>query len=187
MEVYIVRHTKLAIDNNVCYGQSNVPLAPNFLEEAKQIAAHLPEDIQAVYSSPLFRCTELAIELGFNNYQIDPRLLELNFGEWEQKSWNEIPNNQLQPWMDDFVQTAPPLGENLNEMFERVQSFFAELKKSEREKVLIVTHGGVIRCLLAYILEFPLKNIFKVPVDFGEIYVLHLDKEYAYIKKIIRV
>ena len=49
-----------------------------------------------------------------------------------------------------------------------------ELRTSKSEKVLIITHSGVIRCIWAYLLEIPLKNIFKIPVGFHEHFKINL-------------
>ena len=63
MEVYLIRHTSVDIDSNVCYGQSNVPLSSTFEEDAQKIKKELNIDFEKVYSSPLFRCTMLSSKL----------------------------------------------------------------------------------------------------------------------------
>jgi alpha-ribazole phosphatase len=57
MDIFIVRHTKVAIDPNFCYGDTDVPLADTFPSEAAAVKERLtkwvPFDI--IYSSPLTR------------------------------------------------------------------------------------------------------------------------------------
>ena len=48
------------------------------------------------------------------------------------------------------------------------------------EKVLLITHAGVIRCIWSYLLEIPVKNMFKIPVGFEEIFVFNLGEEKTY-------
>jgi len=174
MEVYVIRHTPVSVGKDTCYGQINVPLADTFLVDVEQYRKQLPTDFDAVFCSPLQRCKDLATELKYENTLFDNSILEMNFGDWENKKWNDIDQDKLNHWMVDFVNVKTPNGENLVELFERVKSFFDVLRKQPSKKVLIITHAGVIRCLWAYILDIPLQNIFKIPVGHGEIFVCKL-------------
>lgn len=178
MEVYIIRHTPVATGKDICYGQSNVPLADTFLQDVEQIKTHLQNDFDAVYCSPLKRCKDLAIALKLNNFHFDNSLMEMNFGDWENKKWNDLNQDNLNQWMTDFVNVKPPNGENLVELFDRVKLFMDNLRQQEHKKVLLITHAGVIRCLWAYTLEIPLTNIFKIPVDYGQLLIINLSTEY---------
>lgn len=180
MEIYVIRHTPVNISKNICYGQSDVEISETFLQDSEILAKKLPENFDQVFTSPLTRCTSLAEELSFSNVILDDRLKEMNFGDWELKSWDEINSIELQNWMDNFDTVSTPNGESLEELYLRVESFYDELKKVNHEKVLIITHAGVIRCLWAKILQIPLKNCFKIPVGFGE--VLIIDSKYDIIK-----
>jgi len=180
MEVYVIRHTQVAVDKNTCYGHSDVLLADTFLQEVAQFREQLPTDFDAVYCSNLQRCKDLATALKFENVLFDSSLMEMNFGDWENKKWNDIDQDKLNDWMVDFVNVKTPNGENLTDLFQRVQLFFNELRKKEHKKVLIITHAGVIRCLWAYLLDIPLKNIFKIPVGYNEIFLCKLGKERMY-------
>jgi len=44
MEVYIIRHTKVAVENGICYGQTDVALADSFQEELAVLKSQLPND-----------------------------------------------------------------------------------------------------------------------------------------------
>jgi alpha-ribazole phosphatase len=175
MEVYLIRHTKVVVSNAICYGQSEVKLAETFYEELKLIKQQLPHDIEIVYTSPSQRCKQLATELVLNKTIITHEsLLEMNFGNWELIPWDEINPNQLNTWMENFVNERPPMGENLEELYERVSAFLDEIKNLPLKKMLIVAHAGVIRCVWAYLLQIPLQNIFKIPIGFGEVFVFKL-------------
>lgn len=170
MEVYVIRHTEVDIPAGTCYGQSEVPLSDSFESEVSELKSKLTNDFDVVYSSPYSRCTVLAEELGYPNCIKDERLCELNFGDWEMKNWEDIDAKEIERWSEDIVGVRLPNGENLGDMFARVSDFMEELMKMNHKKVLIVSHGGVIRCLWAWILGFPLKNLFSVPVGFGEVF-----------------
>ena len=174
MEVHVIRHTPINFNKKRCYGRLDVPLAENFKEDFKKTKNKIGNDFEVIYTSPLSRCTLLADEFKKGNNKIDERLLELDFGDWEGKLWDEINQDDLNKWMIDFVNEAPSNGETLSEMFHRVSDFLNELRTSKSEKVLIITHSGVIRCIWAYLLEIPLKNIFKIPVGFHEHFKINL-------------
>ena len=55
-----------------------------------------------VFSSPLTRCVQLAERLS-DNVTTDARLLELDFGDWEGKRFDDIDVDVLQQWTDNFV------------------------------------------------------------------------------------
>lgn len=176
MEVYIVRHTQVNVAKNICYGQADVSLADTFLEEAENLKLKLPQTIEKAYSSPLSRCKQLAEHL-YQDVTFDTNLMEMHFGDWEMKTWDEINAEQLNTWMNDFVNIPAPNGESLLKLYERTSIFLNELRSKQYKNALLVTHGGVIRCMWAYVLEIPLQNIFKMPVNFGEVFKLKLGKD----------
>lgn len=177
MQIFVTRHTKVLAGRETCYGQTNVPLAETFIDEAAEIKAKLPNDFNAVFCSTLERCKMLATEMQLENVQHDDRLVEFNFGDWENKLWNDLDQTELNTWMQDFVNLPTPNGENVKALYERVTSFLEEMRSKKYEKVLLVTHAGVIRCIWSYLLEMPVKNMFKIPVGFGEIFIFNLGDE----------
>lgn len=179
MEIYLIRHTEVKGSKTICYGQSNPPLADTFLEEAAAIKAKLPSDFDAIYLSPLLRCKLLAEELDYQNIKLEEALMEVNFGTWEGKLWDEIPQAELDSWMADFVNIAPPQGESLANMHIRINDFMENLRTQPHKKVLIITHAGVIRNIFSYILNIPLVNIFKLSVAYGEVFRIKLAKQAA--------
>lgn len=174
MEVYVIRHTPVAIGKDTCYGQSNVPLADTFWQDTEHYKKELPKDFEIIYCSPLIRCKQLATALQFENIVYENAIMEINFGDWENKKWNDLNQTELNNWMADFVNIKTPNGENLVELFERVKIFVENLRQQEHKKVLLITHAGVIRCLWAYLLEISLQNIFKIPVGHNEIFICKL-------------
>ncbi len=179
MEVYLIRHTTPKIEKGICYGQSDIPLADSFQTEAQKLLRDLPEKFDAVYSSPLSRCQKLSALIA-NNPKTDERLLELNFGDLEMKKWDDINQEELNHWMQDFVNVKVPNGENFIELNNRVNDFIDGLLKESSQKVAVVTHAGVIRCFVARILEIPLKNAFKIPVDYSSVTKLNISGDGCY-------
>jgi alpha-ribazole phosphatase len=170
MEVYLIRHTRPAIAGGICYGWSDTGLADSFAAEAESVKNQLPPGIETVYSSPLSRCRKLA-EWLFPEYAIAYRegLKELNFGSWEMQSWDSIPEEAINPWMEDFVRARVPGGESYPDLYARVIQVWKEITAA-RKKTAIVTHGGVIRCLLSLLNNTELKDSFRLyHPGFGEV------------------
>ena len=180
MDIYLIRHTETDTPKGLCYGQSDVKLAENFLDDAREILKKLPES-DAVLSSPLSRCTRLA-NLISDDVILDNRLLEMNFGDWENVPFADIEPEMLNHWTENFVTLAPPNGESFTELYRRVESFWHDVIQLENECVFIVTHAGVIRALLAVILQLPPANAFQFRVDCGSIHKLRYANNYTYIE-----
>jgi alpha-ribazole phosphatase len=173
MEVFLIRHTAPLINEGLIYGITDVALAESFDQEKQLIKAQLPEQIDFVVSSPALRCTLLANEIAGNFVQ-DARLTELNFGLWEGKTWDTIDRTESERWMEDFVNNCPPGGETLNEMNNRVMSFWEELALLPYQRVAVVTHAGVIRLILASVNFIPLNSVFDIRVAYGEVVALKI-------------
>lgn len=174
MEIYIIRHTPVLAGKNICYGQSDLPVAETFLQDVQQFKSKLPANFDRVFSSPLQRCVKLANALELDNVLLDNALMEMNFGDWENKNWDDLDQDDLNRWMADFVNVKTPGGESLIELYERVKFFLDNLRLQPHKKVLLISHAGVIRCIWAYLLAIPLQHIFKIPVNYMETFVFNL-------------
>lgn len=178
MEIYLIRHTKPLVGKGLIYGRSDVALAGSFSTEAAAVLKQLPEKIDAIYSSPSSRCTLLAGAIvaasGFTgrSYVTDEALYELNFGDWEGQTWDTIDRAASEAWMKDFVHLSPPNGETMLGMEQRIFRFWDKLLQEPYATVCIVTHGGVIRTILARYRATPLKDSFSIPVAMGEVFRL---------------
>jgi len=176
MEVYLIRHTTPKISKGICYGQTDLEIDDtSFEDEVKFIVQNLPTDIEKYFSSPLKRCKQLAEKLNAD-YSIDERLMELNFGDWENKNWNEIDKAQLNEWMQDFVNISPTNGENYKNLHWRTESFINEVLETNLQKVAIITHAGNIRSFLSFVLSLPLENSFRFRLDYATVVAVILNE-----------
>jgi broad specificity phosphatase PhoE len=71
----------------------------------------------------------------------EPRLWELNFGEWEAVPWAEIGRDKSDFWAGDPWRIAPPGGETFAELHARVGAVLAEVAPG----TALVCHAGPIR------------------------------------------
>lgn len=178
MQLYLVRHTQPAIASGICYGQSDLNVADSFPDEMESVRLKLANIVPAIsFSSPLQRCTKLAEQLQLTELKTDDRLMELNFGDWEMEAWDAIPRHQIDTWSKTYINTPPPNGESFLDLQQRVIEFINQLQNHHQEKnILIITHAGVIRALLAHVLNLALNDVFKLQIDYGSVTQLSFNK-----------
>lgn len=145
MGVTLLRHTKPAGAQGLCYGRTDLALGPCFDAHAAKIIQDLPA-INCIVTSPLSRCALLAERIAVARdlpLTIDPRLTEMDFGAWEGVPWSDIPRAELDAWAADLLHANPHKGESVAEL--RTRSLPA-LREHAAPDTLIVTHHGVIKC-----------------------------------------
>jgi alpha-ribazole phosphatase len=178
MELMLVRHTEVGVDPGVVYGRTDVPLADTFDEEKVRVSDRVlrfwPDGPTAVVSSPATRARRLAEHLRHGlNIHFDERLVEVGFGAWEMGRWNDLPREEVDAWMNDYVNVRPPQGEHpgesLTDLAERVTDALYVAIETGSARTLIVCHGAVIRVALATLLGLPLKQSFSLEIDKGSI------------------
>ena len=164
MNIYAIRHTSVDVKPGICYGQSDVDVTASFFDEQKKTAQEISDvKFDEIWSSPLKRCKKLAKSL-FPESKInyDHRLKELNFGDWEMLTWDEIyasPEGKI--WMDNYQTLPTKNGESYAEMVERVSSFIREIEKLNVENIAVVAHAGVIRIFKSVIENVAITELFE--------------------------
>ena len=168
MDIVLIRHTSVGVPKGTCYGWSDVPVAETFEQEAAVTKSNLGDGaFDAVFSSPLTRARMLAGYCGWPDPIIDDRLKEMNMGDWEMKLFDEIEDENLQRWYDDYMHLAATGGESFPDLFARVSSFLDELKTKPYRRVAVFAHGGVLICAGIYGGLFPEEDCFKHLVPYG--------------------
>ena len=145
MQLILVRHTRPIGVDGVCYGITDVELAPTFEEEATRIAAALPT-AERLVTSPLGRCRRLAERIGVARALapvVDERLREMDFGAWEGVPWESISRAEVDAWADDFFHAHPHGGESVHMLLERAGSAIDDYRRSGRSHI-VITHAGII-------------------------------------------
>ncbi len=118
-----------------------------------------------IYSSPLMRALKSAQIINTNNLLIktDERLKELNFGIFENKSYEEIQElhkSECDKWKSENISYTFPQGESINDLSNRVISFIEEIKNFNKN-ILIVTHYGVINSILCHYISNNIESFWK--------------------------
>ncbi|CAN5911658.1 alpha-ribazole phosphatase [soil metagenome] len=153
-----------------CYGGgSEVPLAETFEQEAEALRKQLPAEIAHYHTSPMQRCRRLAEHLIPEAvWQVDSRLSEIHFGDWEGRPWEQLEGALLDAWMADFVTIAPPGGESTLQLEERAKSFLGDIAAEDAGGThLAIAHGGLIRTMVASAIGLPLDHLYQIDVPCG--------------------
>lgn len=153
MKLILVRHPAPDIASGICYGSSDVAVAPHILAAAHaSLLASLPANLP-VYSSPLWRCAglaqALARDLPASQFIQDARLAEMDFGDWELRAWQDIDRLDIDAWAADLAHYRPGGGESVLAMVTRIQSFLTDLLREQHAAAIVICHAGSIRLLLA--------------------------------------
>ena len=171
MKLILVRHTTPDVPKGMCYGWSDIDVAPTFIDEASQTLVefnkHLPVD--KAFTSPLQRVKKLAGFCGFADAQDDARLKEMNMGEWEMQKYEEIKDPTIQDWYRDYMHLPATGGESFPDLYNRVKSFLDELKGKPYTRVAVFAHAGPIVCAAMYAGLCTEDNPFSVAPTFGGI------------------
>lgn len=179
MNLYLVRHTQTILPPGVCYGQTDIPVAKSFEKETEIIRTKLTNTpFTHCFSSPLERCRKLANELAGNlPIQTDRRLMEMHFGKWEMRLWEDLQEeDEAKYWFNNFIHRPCPAGESYEQLLGRIQQFANDLRLlPKKAEVLIVTHAGCIRAFLCLLAGFQPSTVFDVTIDYGEIRKLPLE------------
>lgn len=151
-------------------GQLDDPLSElGWAQMRAAVGEHRPWD--AVVSSPLSRCAAFAQELAARHdlpLQIDARLMEIGFGDWEGHTAEELrardPDALLRFWQDP-LHNRPPGAEGLAQFCDRVVAAWNDmLERYAGRHVLVVGHAGVIRMIVRHMLDIPLDRMYRLHV-----------------------
>ena len=133
-------------------------------------------------SSPLQRCARFAEELSARlslPLHLEPDLQELHFGDWEGVSTAQLMETDAEGlgrfWENPYTFT-PPNGEPVLAFSERVHGAVRRLQKAyDGERILLISHGGVMRLLLAEARGLPREQLLEVVVGHGGLFGVRVD------------
>ncbi|KAF1084494.1 Phosphoserine phosphatase 1 [Sporotomaculum syntrophicum] len=172
--LYLVRHGETNWNKETRFqGQVDVPLSEKGMEQAKALSKRLAgQNFAACFSSSLSRARETAAIIANPHHmsvQVMQDLQEMNFGYWEGLTAEEIQqkyDRESAAWWSRPLENRVPGGETLVELAERsVQSVKTIVQQYPEGQVLLVTHGGVIRCIVSAVLGIDLNQYWRLRQD----------------------
>ncbi len=179
--LHLLRHAQTTAPSGTLVGATDVGLSEKGMLQARGLAGRLPEGVPCL-CSPMRRCRQtlnrLQAEGVASNVVFDERLREMDFGEWEMKTFADIAENgaDMDGWMEYHNFTFPG-GESVAHFAGRLQKFLVDISTRSDEEVLILTHGGVIRTLLCLTLGLDIKQYLLFNVDFASWNIVELYSE----------
>jgi len=185
LNVYLLRHgqTQWNADGNRYCGRTDIPLTETGRRQAEAVREHLKVlSFDGIYSSPLQRAYETAqLASGGKAVIKDSRLIEVDFGTWENKTKEEFIKEDpvlWENWMNDPLSArAGGTGETGREVIDRLERFFNELlAQRTRSNVLVVGHNGVNRLFLAWKLGMNVKHYRRIFQENSSITMFSLER-----------
>ena len=185
-ELWLIRHGETDWNRDGLYqGRADIPLNATGLEQARATAQRIAASGQrfdALYSSPLSRARQTAEEtarcLGLP-IRFDPRLEEINQGEWTGKNYTEVVAQFGDPRKADGAResifTRAPGGESVAEVAERISLAAADIAAQHPgQTVLIFSHGLALATLHCTAAGIPLENVYHHIPKNGDHLIVHL-------------
>jgi alpha-ribazole phosphatase len=185
MDLVLMRHPAVAVEEGVCYGHSDVALADEPSVSATALAMRLATlqvpPPRVLLSSPLLRCATVAAAMAGDfgcAHSVDERLKEMNFGSWEQQRWDAIDRGLLDEWAANFEHARAHGGESVAQFVARVQSWLDAFGLTrECSPAYVVTHAGVIRVIASLLLDVPVARATQWSLDMSSVVWLRRDDE----------
>jgi probable phosphoglycerate mutase len=181
--VFLVRHGLTEHTGRTLYGQTRgIGLDDRGLAQAERLAERLgPLRPTAIYSSPLERCIQTVRPLAdLRRLPVRERegLIEMHAGSWTGKPLSRL--RRTKAWGD--VQRRPDTfrfpggGESFEEARDRsMRELHAIARTHRRGRVVVATHGDILRVLLAELVGAPLQRFQRIVVDTASVSVVTID------------
>ena len=173
--IFLVRHGAAEGADGIAVGQVDLPLSAAGADTIRRLAATWPGDPpDLLVASDLARAgasAAILAELWGLGVEIDPRLREMDFGDWDGRPWREVraaDQEFFRRWMGSWWCLPAPGGESVGDVARRAESWLVEvLDRNPGRSVVAVAHGGTIRTALAHVLDLPLERVFHLRLDHG--------------------
>ncbi|CAH6978847.1 Alpha-ribazole-5'-phosphate phosphatase [Vibrio chagasii] len=160
--IYLLRHGKVE-GKAALNGVSDVLVNPELQQQICEALVQHGVAFDGVITSPLRRCSDLAnlyAERMSVPLSIAPEFQEMNFGEVDGIAFDELEDKwaMLDTFWQDPANHQLTGAESLQSFHDRVTQAWSQLLNNSSDNLLMVTHGGVIRMLLAHCLDIDWKN-----------------------------
>lgn len=192
MNIYLLRHGQTEENRRgTYYGNLDISLNAIGISQGNKAKEFFNDiELDKVFVSDKKRTSEMAkLVLGQAEIQIiqDNRINETNFGDFEGKTYEEIKNiypEECLCWQNNWMEFVPPNGESYIELCKRVKSFMEDIKKIEKDNILICTHSGVMRAIYCYVMNENIDLFWKFGCKNGDISVIKYEYGNLYLDAI---
>jgi len=174
----LIRHGEVEPQyQGVFGGRIDMNLSERGHQQAKLLATFLRgKKFDAIYASPMKRVQQTFAPSAKNHrvkQVILPGLREIDFGDWTGFGWDAVREKfGIQPyeWLDKIELGVVPNGESTVHFRKRVEPCLRRaIRENKGKTVAIFCHGGVIRMMLAILLELPLPKTGSFDVEYTSV------------------
>lgn len=174
----LIRHGEVEAQyQGIFGGRIDMNLSPRGKQQARILADYLQnKTIDAIYASPMKRVQQTlspTLKLNGHSQTVFEDLREIDFGDWTGLNWIAVRdkfNFAVHEWLDQIQHPGAPNGESGKTFRDRVEPCLQEIiGKHPGENVAVFCHGGVIRMLLAILLDLPLPKTNSFEVEYASI------------------
>jgi broad specificity phosphatase PhoE len=181
--LFLIRHAEVeARYQKIFGGRIDMELSPLGHTQAATLAKYLRrKKIDAIYASPMKR-VQLTLAPYLTNGAPQPvireGLREVDFGDWTGHGWDGVKEKfgaSAFEWLHHLERGTIPNAERLDVYRARVEPCLQEiLRQHSGQSVAVFCHGGVIRMLLAIMLELPLSKMSAFEIDYASVTEIEL-------------
>lgn len=188
--VVLIRHARsVANSQGVLAGRSDTPLDDIGREQARELGQRLADvPLDLVISSPQERAQQTAaLVVGDRGAVVlDEQFAECDYGDWSGAALSELasePSWEIVQWLPSAAEF--PAGETMAQMAHRATHRVQQLVKKHPDDIIwIVTHGDVIKAVVADALGVHLDHFQRIVVDTASVSVIHYTHKRPFVERL---
>jgi broad specificity phosphatase PhoE len=176
----LIRHAEVEESYHKIFGgQIDMNLSACGHEQSRKLAKFLRgRKIDAIYASPMKRVQQTLtpfLKNGAPPQTILPALREVHFGDWTGLNWEQVCDKfslQTHEWLDHIERGLAPNGETGPQFRARIEPCLKRIIRNHShsgENVAIFCHGGVIRMILAILIDWPLPRTNSFEIEYASV------------------
>ncbi|MBI3878506.1 MAG: histidine phosphatase family protein [Verrucomicrobia bacterium] len=178
--LFLLRHGEVEERYHRIFGGSRIDmnLSAHGHAQATKLAAWVKQHAQldAAYVSPMIRAQQTFAPLGETTglglTTLDG-LHEVDFGDWTGLSWEGVHAKfgiSAFDWLKEMERNGFPGGESTAHLRARIEPCLQQILREQPGKsVALVCHGGIVRMLVALLLDLPLAKLGSFEVDYASV------------------
>ena len=176
--LHLIRHAEVEPRyQGVFGGRIDMELSLRGHQQAAALAGYLKhKSFDAIYASPMKRVQQTlspCLTNGAPKPVILPKLHEVDFGDWTGLTFAEVQERfgaRASTWLDQLTAGTIPNAETAAGYRDRIEPCLREiLQRHPSQRIAVFCHGGVIRQLLAILLDLPLPKTAGFEIDYTSI------------------
>ncbi len=182
-KLILIRHGELPPKYSGHFvGSTDAPLGEKGIEDCKALAEVWRKfNSELIYVSPKLRAVQSArLVCGDSPLIVDDRLREVDFGRWENLTFDEISGGDPEYskyWFDHPREIHFPNGEAVPDFEKRVVQFTEMLYSLPQTVITVISHGGVLTTMIRKIVDLPYEAMWRWQPSRGSLSVIDFDPE----------